>query len=136
MGVEILRIGLFICIMFYNLPLSNITTNTYNSDYTSKPIEISDVVTATVYHAVKRQCNNDNLTTANGSKINPNNPFAHRFLAVFPYGTRVLISGTDHYDGEWIVSDTMNKRFKKRIDFLINEDMPIGKWHNVYIKAI
>jgi 3D (Asp-Asp-Asp) domain-containing protein len=50
-------------------------------------------------------------------------------------GTKVRVSGTK-YDGVYVVEDKMNKRYKKRIDILINVDMKIGKWDNVVITKI
>ena len=109
--------------------------------YLEAETEIAYIVTATVYHAVKGQCDDTPLVTACGKKINPKDPYGHRYLAVsrdlldvFPYGTEVVVSGTGDYDGIWVVADTMNKRFSGYIDFLINEDMKRGKWAGVRIK--
>ena len=111
---------------------------------TPRTAETSFTVTATVYHAVPEQCNADPGHTASMFKLDLRNPYKHRVLAVsrelrkhFPYGTKVIVSGTNsRYDGIWTVEDTMNKRFTRRIDFLINKGMPLGKWHNVTIKRI
>lgn len=105
--------------------------------------EIVYIVTATVYHAVEGQCDNTPLVTASGKNINPEDPHGHRYIAVsrdlldiFPYGTKVVVSGTGDYDGIWIVADTMNKRFSGHVDFLINKDMKGGKWNGVRIKKV
>lgn len=100
------------------------------------------VVTATVYHAVVSQCDSDCLVTASGAKISSTeSAYEYRYLAVsrdlldvFPYGTKVEVSGCGELDGYWIVSDTMNKRYKGYIDLLINPDMKGGKWSGVRIK--
>lgn len=102
------------------------------------------VVTATVYHAVESQCDSDCLVTASGARIaSADSAYEHRYLAVsrdlldvFPYGTRVEVIGCGELDGEWIVSDTMNRRYKGYIDLLINPDMKGGKWSGVRIKKI
>lgn len=102
------------------------------------------VVTATVYHAVESQCDSDCLVTASGARIaSADSAYEHRYLAVsrdlldvFPYGTRVEVSGCGELDGEWIVSDTMNRRYKGYIDLLINPHMKGGKWSGVRIKKI
>lgn len=102
------------------------------------------VVTATVYHAVEEQCDKDCLITASGSRISSTkSAYDHRYIAVsrdlldvFPYGTKVEVSGCGMLDGEWIVADTMNRRYKGYVDLLINPDMPIGKWEGVRIKKI
>jgi 3D (Asp-Asp-Asp) domain-containing protein len=102
------------------------------------------VVTATVYHAVAGQCDDSPLVTASGAKISStDSAYDHRYIAVsrdlldvFPYGTKVEVSGCGELDGEWIVADTMNKRYKGYIDILINPDMRGGKWEGVRIKKV
>lgn len=102
------------------------------------------VVTATVYHAVPEQCDSDCLVTASGAKIaSAESAYEHRYLAVsrdlldvFPYGTMVEVSGCGELDGEWVVADTMNRRYKGYIDLLINPDMKGGKWEGVRIKKV
>lgn len=102
------------------------------------------IVTATVYHAVAGQCDDSPLVTASGARISSTeSAYEHRYLAVsrdlldvFPYGTKVEVSGCGELDGEWIVADTMNKRYKGYIDLLINPDMKGGKWTGVRIRKI
>lgn len=102
------------------------------------------VVTATVYHAVEGQCDDSPLVTASGAKISSaESAYEHRYLAVsrdlldvFPYGTMVEVSGCGELDGEWVVEDTMNRRYKGYIDLLINPDMKGGKWEGVRIKKV
>ena len=102
------------------------------------------LVTATVYHATKSQCDDDYLTTASGRKIKSTyEAYDHRYIAVsrdlldlFPYGCKVEVIGTGIYDGIYTVADTMNKRYTEYIDILINPDMKQGKWNNVVIKRI
>ena len=103
---------------------------------------VDDKVTATVYNAVPAQTNSDPSHTASMFKLDLSNPYKHRIIAVsrdllikFPMGTKVRVSGTK-YDGVYVVEDKMNKRYKKRIDILINVDMKIGKWDNVVITKI
>ena len=105
-------------------------------------ISVNDTVTATVYHAVPEQTNSDPEHTAFMFKLDLTNPFKHRIIAVsrdllsrYPNGSKVLLKGTK-YDGVYTVKDKMNKRYKKRIDILINEGMPIGKWHEAKIFLI
>jgi 3D (Asp-Asp-Asp) domain-containing protein len=102
------------------------------------------VVTATVYHAVKGQCDDSPLVTASGAKISSaESAYEHRYLAVsrdlldvFPYGTKVEVSGCGELDGVYTVADTLNKRYKGYIDLLINPDMRGGKWEGVRIKKV
>ena len=98
-----------------------------------------NIVTATVYNAVPEQTNSDPEHTASMFKLDLNNPYKHRIIAVsrdllktYPMGSKVKIIGTE-YDGIYAVEDKMNKRYKNRIDILINTDMKIGKWNNVKI---
>ena len=118
-------------------------------DSLKQPIiyQITDTVyqvTATCYNACKSQCDDNYLTTANGSKIeSTHTAYKHRYLAVsrdllkvFPYDCYVEVSGTDRYDGIWKVTDTMNERYQRYIDFLVNPDMFMHKWNSVYIKRI
>lgn len=98
------------------------------------------VVTATVYNANPKQCNKDYLTTASGLKLDSLHQYPHRVIAVsrdllnqFNYGDSVFIKGTEIYDGWWKVEDCMNKRYNNRIDLLIDKEMPIGKWNNIYV---
>lgn len=118
-------------IVYYQKPVINKTISLF--EYHSK-------VTATVYNAVPEQCNSNYLITASGFKLDSLNQYSHRILAVsrdllsqFCYGDSVYIVGTGKYDGWWRIEDTMNKRWKKRIDLLINQDMGLGKWSDVRI---
>lgn len=98
-------------------------------------------VTATIYHADPKQCNTDYLTTASLKKINPDNPQGHRWIAVsrdlekkgFTMGVKVCIEGAGEMDGIYTIEDRMNKRWRNKIDFLVNKDMKYGKWENVKI---
>lgn len=93
-------------------------------------------VLATKYNPVKSQCDNDPLITADNSKIDLNKLNSHklRWIAVsrdllehYSYGDKVLIkSSNTKLNGYWYVHDTMNKRFKNRIDFLV----PVNDHYN------
>jgi len=102
------------------------------------------VVTATIYHADPAQCNADYLTTASLKTINEKNPQGHRWIAVsrdlekhgFVFGTKVCVENAGSFDGVWTVEDRMNKRWKNRIDFLVNKDVKGGKWNKVKLTII
>ncbi len=105
--------------------------------------KVEEKVTCTVYNAVPAQTNSDPGHTASMFKLDLSNPYKHRIIAVsrdllikFPMGTKVRIEGTGKYDGIWFVEDKMNKRYSKRIDLLINTNMPIGKWNSVKITKL
>ena len=102
------------------------------------------IVTATVYHATKGQCDSTPSVTASGARISSaESAYDHRYIAVsrdlldvFPYGTMVEVSGCGELDGVYTVADTLNKRYKGYIDILINPDMKGGKWEGVRIKKV
>ena len=102
------------------------------------------LVTATVYNADPKQTDDTPYITASGAIIEQCCPGDHRWIAVsrdledegFVFGAKVKITGTDHYDGIWTVQDRMNKRWTRRIDFLVNKEMKGGKWTNIKIKLI
>ncbi len=103
----------------------------------------TELVTATVYNAVPQQCNTDVKHTAFMFKLDLKNPYKHRIIAVsrdllknFPNKSKVMVSGTGKYDGIWVVRDKMNKRYTKRIDFLVNKEVRLGKWSDVKITIV
>lgn len=100
------------------------------------------LVTCTVYNAVPGQTDDSPDRTSTMFKLDLKNPYKHRIIAVsrdlleiFPYHSKVRIEGTK-YDGIYVIEDTMNKRYKNRIDILINSEMRIGMWNNVKISKI
>lgn len=89
-------------------------------------------VTATCYNAVESQCDLEPNITSWGKRISAD-AYSHKYISVsrdlldkFPYGSKVLIKGTP-YDGLYIVADLMNKRFSKRVDLLIDQEMKVFK---------
>jgi len=100
------------------------------------------VVVATCYNAVPEQTNADTIHTATMFVLNLEDPYSHRIIAIsrdlekkgFSMGDEVTISGAGRYDGKWVIEDRMNKRWTNKIDFLVNEDMFVDKWHNVKIE--
>jgi len=65
----------------------------------------------------------------------------HRWIAVsrdledlgFVFGVEVCIENAGIMNGIWRVEDRMNRRWTKRIDFLVNQNITGGKWKNVKI---
>lgn len=105
---------------------------------------ISTSTTATVYNAVPEQCDSNPTLTASGRQICPENVQELRIIAMertmmekhgIHYGDTVLVKGAGVYDGEWVVEDTMNRRYagQDKIDFLVPEDVRLGKWDNVEV---
>ena len=48
----------------------------------------------------------------------------------------VYVEGAGDMDGFWTIEDRMNKRWTKRIDFLVDYEVKGGKWDNVKIYLI
>jgi len=101
-------------------------------------------VVATVYNALEGQTDSSPDITASGFKINMSDPASDRIIAVsrdleplgFTFGRYVKVTGAGDLDGIWRIEDRMNKRFKMRIDFLVENDRKLGKWSNVKIQLI
>ena len=105
---------------------------------------ISASTTATVYNAVPEQCNDNPTVTASGRKIDLERVEDLRIVAMertmmsrygIHYGDTVLVKGAGVYDGEWVVEDTMSKRYagQDKVDFLVPESVKLGRWDNVEI---
>lgn len=101
-------------------------------------------VCATMYYPVSSQCDSDPLLTAGMYHIKPNHASEQKWIAMsrdmlkrwggdFDYGDVVKIEGAGHKDGIYKVVDTMNKRFKNRIDFLEDKGTKHYKFDNVKI---
>lgn len=104
-------------------------------------------VTATMYNAVVGQCDKTPLQTACMYKINPRKASEHKWIAVsrdllkknggmFEYGDKVMIKGAGSKDGVYTIADTMNKRFKKKIDILETEGTPQYKYDKVLLAKL
>lgn len=104
-------------------------------------------VTATMYNPVVGQCDNDPFITAGMFKINPEKASEHKWIAVsrnllkrwggyLDYGDRVYIKGAGHKDGIYTIVDTMNKRFRNRIDFLETQGTKLYKYENVLLAKL
>jgi hypothetical protein len=89
-------------------------------------------VLGTYYNPVARQCDATPFITADGSKINKSKlkkeqikwvalsrDLLARWGGPFDYGDTLYVHHTnEHVRGIWIVHDSMNARFRKRMDFL------------------
>jgi 3D (Asp-Asp-Asp) domain-containing protein len=107
----------------------------------AKPTSI--VVTATMYMATKGQCDDTPLITACGKKINPKRASEQKWIAVsrdllkkFKYGDKVQLSNAGEKDGVYTIADTMNKRFKNKIDILETVGTPLYKLTDVVITKV
>jgi len=99
------------------------------------------IVVATVYNAVPSQTDSTPLITASNKHIDANNPGKHRWIAVsrdletlgFTFGEEVCVENAGEMNGIWVVEDRMNKRFTNKIDFLVDNEIVLGKWKGVNI---
>ncbi len=131
-----------------NRKIDKLNNQLSENQYSQNKIEFENVIT-TVYHPVKGQCDSTPNITASCEKINMNNPYGHRWIAVsrdflnkynFKYGDVVELSGfpkeNNQYNGKWTINDTMNKRFENHIDLLVGKKQPVGKWTNIKLTKI
>jgi 3D (Asp-Asp-Asp) domain-containing protein len=88
-----------------------------------------ETVTLTTYSATEGETDSTPNITASGFKIDTTNPKKHRIIAIsrdlkkkWKFGTKVRIKNAGKYNGVYVVKDVMNKRYKKRIDILINRE--------------
>jgi 3D (Asp-Asp-Asp) domain-containing protein len=102
--------------------------------------DIYEYVTVTTYTASTNETDSTPLITASGFKLDSLNPAKHRIIAVsrdlkskWKFGTRVKILNAGIYNGVYQVLDVMNKRFKSRIDILINSNDQHTKLENIKI---
>ena len=101
--------------------------------------------TATMYNAVESQCDADPLITASMLKIKPWKATKQKYVALsrdmlkrwggpFDLKDSVIITGAGHKDGTYIVADVMNKRFKKKVDFLGNLGTHVYRFTKINIR--
>jgi 3D (Asp-Asp-Asp) domain-containing protein len=88
-----------------------------------------DIVTATTYKVNEFKNDPNGDKTASGMTLTEDNPRQHRIIAVswdlkkkYKFGQWVRIVGAGIYDGKYVVKDLMNKRWRKKIDILINPE--------------
>ena len=83
------------------------------------------------------------LITASGLHLDSANPKKNRIIAIsrdlkklFSFGDRVVLRNAGKFNGIWFIHDLMNKRFKNKIDILINPDEPQMSLEGVVISKI
>jgi 3D (Asp-Asp-Asp) domain-containing protein len=90
-------------------------------------LESVKVVSLSTYRADTAETDSTPLITASGFKLDSLNPKKHRVIAIsrdlkelFSFGDKVKLTNAGKFDGIWIIHDVMNKRYKNKIDILIN----------------
>lgn len=108
--------------------------------YGSKSLFITHV-TITTYNAVRSQCDRSPLITADGTKIDHRKvksgeqrivAISRDLLYAIPLGSIIDIEGYGKYE----VRDTMNSRFKHRIDILQHSSKKNFKKDKIKIKLV
>ena len=98
-------------------------------------------VTITTYNAVRSQCDSSPLITADGTKIDHNKvksgeqkivAISRDLLYAIPLGSLIYVEGHGYYE----VRDTMNSRFKHRIDILQHSSKKNFKKDKIKIKLV
>ena len=107
---------------------------------------------ATTYYCNVRQCDNDPFTTADGSVIDPiklknkqirwcalsrdliydeyrQGIHSEGFRGLFEFGDTITVYSKTcpQINGKWTIHDTMNKRYTRSIDFLIDPGNNVPK---------
>ena len=99
-------------------------------------------LSATYYNNVKAQCDSSPHITANGTYLKGRNVNHLRYVAMsrdmikttqyhtkdmgynpnapFEFGDTIIVKNAGIFNGQWRVMDSTNKRFKKRLDFLVS----------------
>ena len=98
-------------------------------------------VTITTYNAVRSQCDRSPLITADGTKIDHRKvksgeqkivAISRDLLYAIPLGSLIYVEGHGYYE----VRDTMNSRFKHRIDILQHSSKKNFKKNKIKIKLV
>lgn len=98
-------------------------------------------VTITTYNAVRSQCDRSPLITADGTKIDHRKvksgeqrivAISRDLLYAIPLGSVIYVEGHGYYE----VRDTMNSRFKHRIDILQHSSKKNFKKDMIKIKLV
>jgi len=85
------------------------------------------IVSLSTYKADTTETDSTPLVTASGFKLDSLNPKKHRVIAIsrdlkelFAFGDQVKLTNAGKFNGIWFIHDVMNKRYKNKIDILIN----------------
>ena len=118
---------LFVSFIMLLMPLEITSLDMKVDETPNTNLEEIGIVTVTTYKASSEETDSSPNITASGFKISKRNPKKHRIIAVsrdlkrkLKFGQRVRLRNAGKYNGEYVVRDVMNKRYKKRIDILIN----------------
>jgi len=84
-------------------------------------------VSLSTYKTDTAETDSTPLITASGFKLDSVNPMKHRVIAIsrdlkelFSFGDKVKLSNAGKFNGIWFIRDLMNKKYRNKIDILIN----------------
>lgn len=95
-------------------------------------------IKATYYNPTSGQCDKTPLITGSGYKINLKKlknkeikvvALSRDLLKQYPYGSTIYVHQPVHLRGTYKVEDTMNSRFRNRIDFLVYDKIKVDSVH-------
>lgn len=90
-------------------------------------------IVVSVYQPVAEQCNIDPITTASGMTIDTTKDVTNlrwcaisrnlhkRYGGKYEFGDTIRLRGVGKFNGYFIVQDLMNKRFKNKVDILVDK---------------
>jgi len=85
------------------------------------------LVNLSTYKADASETDSTPLITASGFKLDSLNPKKHRVIAIsrdlkelFAFGDKVKLTNAGKFNGIWFIHDLMNKKYRNKIDILIN----------------
>lgn len=104
-------------------------------------------VKVTMYHPVSEQTDDTPNITADGSVIRVEEASSYRYIAVsrdllkinggeYDYGDYVILYGTGVKDGVYQIRDTMNRRWKLRIDILESPSVRPYKFDEAFLVKV
>lgn len=106
--------------------------------------EIKEFVTLTIYSPTSVQTDSTPHITASGFKIDTLNPGRHKIVAVsrdlkkkgWGFNKKIRIRNAGRYNGVYTIKDVMNKKYKNKIDVLVDSGRKPVKLSNVEITLI
>lgn len=136
------KLILTLSLVCFSIGVTNKCTHINKEPKPKQPKGIEFDVVATMYNASEGQCDADPLVTAGMYKINPRKASEHKWIAVsrdlltrwggkLNYGDKVVLENAGHKSGVYTIVDTMNKRFKNKIDILETKGTKLYKFENV-----
>jgi 3D (Asp-Asp-Asp) domain-containing protein len=100
-------------------------------------------VSLTTYTTDTAETDSFPLITASGLRLDSANPKKGRVIAIsrdlqklFSFGDKVKLSNAGKFNGIWFIHDLMNKKWKNKIDILINPDETQMSLEGVVISKI